>query len=673
MKKRTAGGEGVASATFDVALTHAWDFDAYIVQYTGAVRLNKAHVAAQPMEMVVELFDFDCPGHGPVTEHADWAIGALERLPEGFQGCLTAGGFRAWTLRAEPFVIDTPERWEEWRAYHAGRAQALGTVIGAEPDPATDDPGRLFRLPNVVREDGKPCYPDIVGELGVSTLAPVPVALRPASATSEGSARDSILGECFAALGWIRQDDGSKLTVRCPWAHEHSKGGDDLAYIYAEGESGKFGCGHSHCVGRYTHEALAALAHMPGVREILARNLIEPDDGPSSSGEEPLLNDEPGDEVAQPVKEKSAFPLMTSEEMLAGDEPIPWVIDGLVSVGEPTLIVGGAGSGKTSAMVSLALSVASGRQVWEKFTTRRPGPVVHIDYEQGKTLRRTYLAFAKGMGLDAAAMVRDGKLKIATLPREQLLDANVTDAHLSAVGKDILGLCRGASVCVINSLTAGTNKVNENDAKIAAVFNLLSRITERTGCAFIVLHHSGRGERKGARGSSAIDGAVQTIFEIAHKKGQAFTTWEHTKDRPAGGIIDKFQLDWKNNEGAQTLRAETIQPPAPPAPGAERVEDRIQNAILFVMEHKGLSGKSRILECVRGKKAIKEGVLSDLIVKGMIEHVGSRYILGAGVVAPKTQPEGVRDEDDEYTPAPTGNRPNTGREPRRFGSRGEDE
>lgn len=647
LKKRTPGGESAARASFTVAIKHPWDFDAYIVQYTGDKRKNKADVITDPMTMVVELYDFDTPGHGPVTEHADWAIGALELLPPGFQGCLTAGGFRVWTERAAPFMIDSPETWEAWRAYHAGRAQALGLAIGAEPDAATDDPGRLFRLPNVVRDDGKPCYPDLVGELGIATLPPLPITPRAATAVSAGSARASMLGECFAALGWVRQDDRAKLTVRCPWAHEHSHGGDDLAVVYAEGDTGKFHCGHTHCAGRYTNDVIETLRPYPAAAAVLERWLYSAD-GPSSSEAEPLLPDSPDEKVPPADKtDKSAFPLMTAADMLAGDEPIPWVVAGLLSVGEPTLVVGGAGSGKTSAMVALALAVASGQQVWGMFTVTKPGPVVHIDYEQGKTLRRTYLAFAKGMGLDAAQLVRDGLLRIATLPREQLLDEKVSDAHLSLVGSDILRLCRGASVCVINSLTAGTNKVNENDAKIAAVFNLLARIAEMTGCAFVVLHHSGRSGRTGARGSSAIDGAVQTIFEISHKKGNSHTTWEHVKDRPAGGLLDKFQVNWRNDEGRQILTAEIIKPPAAPQSGSERPEDRIQAAILFVMENKALTGKSRILECVRGKKALKETVFADLIVKGMIEHVGPRYIMGAGVVAPKVQPDGVREGEDE--------------------------
>lgn len=438
---------------------------------------------------------------------------------------------------------------------------------------------------------------------------------------AEGEAAATMLGAEFNQRGLIARDCGSKLDVVCPWAEEHKSGGD-LAFVYVtEDGVGKFGCAHGACQGRGSSDVVA---------------LWYPEEHP------PSLSCET-DEPTTAKKPAGMFELMSPADFVK-DEPIPWVIRDLVSQGEPTLIVGGAGSGKTSAMVELALSVATGRAVWGRFAVDRSGPVVHIDYEQGKTLRRTYRAFAAGIGIDAAELVREGKLRIAPLPREQLLDANVTDAHLSKVGRELVALTRGATLCIVNSLTAGTNKVNENDAKIAAVFNLFCRVTEITGCAFVVLHHSGKGAG-GARGSSAIDGAVQTTFTISHRKGDSHTVWTHTKDRPAGGQLDPFKLVWSGPGDVQTLAVEEPQEERV-APSLERPEDRMQRAILWVMQERGIGVKQRVLECVRGKMTAKRSVWDDMLVRGLIEHVGSRYLVAPGVVAPKEEPEGVRDEED---------------------------
>lgn len=456
-----------------------------------------------------------------------------------------------------------------------------------------------------------------------------------------GEAGGTLLGAEFDRRGLVHRDCGTKLDVVCPWAHEHKSGGE-LGYLYYTADGlGKFGCAHGACKGRDSTDVFELW--WPGDGLPAPRDLTEVVSATAGEAETGLKTETP---ALQSVKHQAAnFELMTVADF-ERDEPITWVIEGLVSVGEPTLIVGGAGSGKTSAMASLALSVATGRDVWGRFKTLRQGPIVHIDYEQGKTLRRTYRAFARGLGVDLLPLVAQGLLRVAPLPREQLLDANVTDKHLSDVGRELVALTRGASLCVVNSLTASTNKINENDAKVAAVFNLLTRVSEITGCAFVVLHHSGRAEGKTrARGSSAIDGAVQTVFEISHRKGDSHTVWEHTKDRPAAGQLEPFKLLWSGPGDVQTLVAESIEDEVEDA-GAERPETRMQKSILFVMENRGLSGKDRILECVRGKKAAKRLVWDDMIVKGLIEHVGSRYLVAAGVVCPREQPEGVRDEDD---------------------------
>ncbi len=644
IRKNAAGQCAAAPLDLADALIKEWDIDAHTVQYEGDVRRNKESISeSNPLVLTCELYDFD---NKEAPDVGAWALECLSKLPADFIGYRTAGGFRALTLREEPFLVHDKETWEDWRQHHGGRAEALGAILGAAPDHATDEPNRLFRLPLAKREDGKDSFGELFGDIGCSALTPAPYERRAASDTfSGGNAKHSKVGAAFVAAGRVQRVDGQKLVVTCPWSHEHSGKNTSGTFVDdTEDHMGHFVCSHSHCQARHSLEALAALGGLPAVAEELSR------------WPEPSNILEPYARVDAPVQAKPEvakapagnFALMTVEDMMAAEEALPWVVQDLISVGEPTLFVGGAASGKTSAVVEMALAVATGKPVWGMYPVAKPGPVVHIDYEQGKTLRRTYHGFAKGLGLDAVQLVRDGLLRIAPLPREQLLDMNVSDTHLGMIGKDLVKLCTGASLCVLNSLTAGTNKVNENDAKIAAVFNLLARVTEITGCAMVVLHHSGRGEQRRARGSSAIDGAVQTIFEIdaRHARSKGYTTWEHVKDRPAGGLVAPFELHWTNVEGVQKLAAK--QPEQPPAvlDGSERPEDRIEKAILWVMEHAGLSQKTRILERVRGKQQEKFRVWDDMVVRNLIDHVGSRWMLAPGVRSPAEQPESARNEGE---------------------------
>lgn len=626
LKKRTAGGEGIASAPFDVAITHPWDFDAYIVQYVGAYRLNKAHVDEEPMHMTVELYDFDTPGHAAVTEHVDWACSALERLPEGFQGCLTAGGFRAWTLRAEPFVIDSPERWEEWRAYHAGRAQALGLAIGAAPDEATDDPGRLFRLPNVVREDGKPCYPELVGELGVSTLAPLPVAVRSATAVSAGSARASMLGECFEALGWVRQVEETKLTVRCPWAHEHS--GDELAVVYAdESEMGKFHCGHTHCAGRYTNDVIEVIKATPSAAAVLDRWLYTAEE-PSSSGDEPLPKVAGGEPVSQPVK---AARFIGWPDLMTPMGEVPWLVKELeICPGRPPLFISDSGVGKTWTLQALALAVATGQPVFGRFPCRQ-GPVLHLSRDSGlRATKARYQRLARGMGIDRADVV----VFPHSLPLTDKMGAFQRKGFEEVAREAERG---GYALVILDSLAALCPGIDENSTDIGEPL----RATTDDACVWLWAHHTTK-SGEGYRGSGAIKAAAGSIY-VGTRDGER-RIWKALKasEEHESGDLPTFETEWQCDEGGGArIVAKMDGGPVTKVNEAQRAAWEM----LKLVELHGKASTRELLAAagltsdVKGRARQKiNAVLASLAhpAGGLLTSVeGDKYILSAGVQVPR--------------------------------------
>jgi hypothetical protein len=261
-----------------VALTRAWAFDAHVVQYAPSdppVRWNEEHVAEHPYRIGVAFFDFDAHELPPEQIQA-WSDAALAKLPPGFQGYRTSGGFRAVTLLAEPHVVCDAESWNAWHAFSAGLGAALSAVLGVQADKACTDPGRIFRLPNARQEAGKPCFPELYGTLGVGTLAPLPVepraALqRPNDPNATGG--DTLLGALFAAAGLVQGEQGAKLVVTCPWAAEHSGGDTSGTVVMPDPDGiglGKFHCAHGNTCGKakghFTWAAVAKLLELPAVR-----------------------------------------------------------------------------------------------------------------------------------------------------------------------------------------------------------------------------------------------------------------------------------------------------------------------------------------------------------------------------------------------------------------------
>lgn len=350
----------------DEALVRAWEFDAHIVQYDAPAipgRLNKEHIAKQPMFMRFAMFDYDAPNHESVELHPDWLCDALARLPEGCQAYVTAGGFRVLFDLPEAFTVNDPESWEAWRAMHAGYRLALDELLGVEGDPKCDDPGRIFRLPNVKREGDKPCYPELYGTRGLPGIYPKTVAPKAAEDVSTSEARTTLLGDIFHSQEWIRDDDGTKLTVRCPWAHEHSEGQDDLAVVYGTPDGlGKFYCGHTHCNGRTTSDVLEALKS-PAVDALVDQWSGAPDRVPKAPSGQP---------------EQSGAIATLTEVLETVIPPLEWVCEGLrLSAGRPNFIVAGPNAGKSWSIQTMAVELATGLPVFGHFPCT-PSPVMFV-------------------------------------------------------------------------------------------------------------------------------------------------------------------------------------------------------------------------------------------------------------------------------------------------------
>lgn len=191
--------------------------------------------------------------------------------------------------------------------------------------------------------------------------------------------------------------------------------------------------------------------------------------------------------------------------------------------GPPTLFVAYSFSGKTIVLQDALLALALGERVWGEFDCQ-PSRVVHLDYEQGRreTIDR-YHRLLRGRLLPHS-LLADIRLDIAIRPNTHLWSTGAADDFAKAVDR--------ASVCLIDTFGAASPNQDENDARIAEGLHMLTEVSERTGCVFIVAHHigkagassasSGRGKydpdpRTLARGHGAIFGAAGYCYHLGGK------------------------------------------------------------------------------------------------------------------------------------------------------------
>ena len=236
------------------------------------------------------------------------------------------------------------------------------------------------------------------------------------------------------------------------------------------------------------------------------------------------------------------FPTLSYEKMTQKLGPIPWVCEPLrLAPGFPSLVAGYGFAGKTVSCQQLMLAHASGGRGFGLHSMRRDaGRCMHIDWDQGeRTTIERYQRLAFDAGINLAEVVREGRLGVASLPPVFLTDPRV-ESELSFV-------LEGVDLCLMDSLTSALPGVDENSTAIAAYLYMLGRVSGRTGCTIIMLHHYRKGKEgdkeddpaQRIRGNGAIFNACAVAYGLSAKRGEP-TRWQCVKQRHTGVLVDDF-------------------------------------------------------------------------------------------------------------------------------------
>lgn len=417
---------------------------------------------------------------------------------------------------------------------------------------------------------------------------------------ASGEAGGTLLGAEFDARGLIARDLGTKLDVVCPWAHEHKSGGD-LGYLYfSEDGLGKFGCAHGACQGRGSAEVYA---------------LWNPDEEPASPAPEPLLNDTP------------KCPVWLTGAALA--EPVPavdWLVRDLeLAPGRCPILAADSGSGKSWSVQSIALSVATGKDVFARFPCRK-GAVFHVaeDSDVGAVLDR-YQKLARGMGASLAELdlaVYTPRFRVTTARGEY--DPKPLAEVMKTAAK------HGAALVIIDSLATVCVGLEENSPEIA-----LPLYDSRHGTLTVLWTHHTNKAGENYRGSSALKAAAGSMWAMAGERDEprVWTNTKHAERTERKDRLDSFQTTWDGHQIVTYEPEDTSR--------EERAADRISKEILTVMERGAAATKSGILELVGGQRNLKYQVFEFLVYSRVIEHVGSRYIRALGVPVPRVPDETI--------------------------------
>ncbi len=278
--------------------------------------------------------------------------------------------------------------------------------------------------------------------------------------------------------------------------------------------------------------------------------------------------------------------------------PIPWVCERLeLAPGAVNIWAGYGYSGKTLAAQELLISVAAGKLVWGGLPCKT-GNVMHLDYEQGRRLTsERYQRLCRASDVDLVEL--GDRIKAVPFP-PLYLD---TDAGL----KWLETICADVTLCVVDSLRASLPTVDENASDVRKYLDPLARVSERTACTFVLIHHGRkRGEKdhgaaQSVRGSSAIFDACQSVCVFEGKRGEPSTV-SLEKARITGSAHDDVSLVFEDTPG-----------PSPDSDGRDDAKWGLRVRMQRAGVSNGLSDvRAAILETVRAKPGLsKRAVVSE--------------------------------------------------------------
>lgn len=205
-----------------------------------------------------------------------------------------------------------------------------------------------------------------------------------------------------------------------------------------------------------------------------------------------------------PVPKKAFFTAIGA--LIAKPYPTNWLIKDYFECDKTVLLLAQSGTGKTFLALDMALSIAAGVE-WQGHQTKQ-GAVFYVCGEGRSGIMKRALAWSihnkvslenVPFFISESAVILPNKDSIEKLHRE-----------IEATGhKPILIIFDTLARCLDG---------DENQAKdIGAFIQSLDTIRTTYNSTMLVVHHSGKDETRGARGSSAIKGALDTEMTLSGK------------------------------------------------------------------------------------------------------------------------------------------------------------
>lgn len=214
--------------------------------------------------------------------------------------------------------------------------------------------------------------------------------------------------------------------------------------------------------------------------------------------------------------------LLTRDELMSLADP-EWLIEEVLPKGGNAMLWGDSNVGKTFTALDMGARVATGLD-WMGYETRQ-GHVVYVAAEGASFFKNRVHAWETANKLNLSE-----HMSFLT-EAVQLADPRA----VSQLNATILAKKDAPSLVILDTLHRCFVGKDENSSKDAGLLLAgCETIQRETGAAVLLLHHSGKSDTKNYRGSSAFQGALDTVMSLeSSRKASIRLRCRKQKDAPA--------------------------------------------------------------------------------------------------------------------------------------------
>jgi hypothetical protein len=263
-----------------------------------------------------------------------------------------------------------------------------------------------------------------------------------------------------------------------------------------------------------------------------------------------LIKEFPG--VIKPVEHKppqthpeakpgDKVPFVDGAHFAVGFEDVEWIVEDVVPRAQVGVIYGASGSGKTFFALDLACTIHRGQEWRGKHVERTD--CFYIAAEAGAGIKKRIAAYMQKHGEGPMPWFVDYQPNLALLESVQDISASV---KLRATKPGVI---------FIDTL-ALSHDGDENSSKdMSLVLRNCKILAENTGCVVILVHHTGKDDSKGMRGSSVTYAGSDFVLEISSSGKDHAMFVDKLKDGERGA---QFGFTLPSVEVGKTPRGKVI-------------------------------------------------------------------------------------------------------------------